>query len=87
MPPNDELVGLPDGIRSSGPHSNTGWVNNIGVPAIAVPAGFYDNGLPFGLELSARRWRDGDLLGWSYAYEQATKLRKPPVLIERANEK
>lgn len=82
MPPNDELIGLPEGQRSSGPHSNTGWVNNIGVPAISMPAGFYANGLPFGLEFSTKRWRDGDLLGWVYSYEQATKLRKPPVLIE-----
>jgi amidase len=81
MPPNDELSGLPE-QRSSGPHSNTGWVNNIGVPAISMPAGFYENGLPFGLEFSAKRWHDGDLLGWVYSYEQATKLRKPPVLIE-----
>ncbi|MEO6877188.1 MAG: amidase, partial [Gemmatimonadaceae bacterium] len=81
MPPNDELAGLADGQRSSGPHSNTGWVNQIGVPAISMPAGFYDNGLPFGLEFSAKRWRDGDLLGWVYAYEQATHLRKPPVLV------
>ena len=87
MPPNDEFIGLPDGIRSSGPHSNTGWVNVIGVPAVAVPAGFYDNGLPFGLELSAPRWRDGDLLGWAYAFEQATKTRKPPVLVESVKRK
>jgi Asp-tRNA(Asn)/Glu-tRNA(Gln) amidotransferase A subunit family amidase len=59
-------------------------VNSIGVPAISVPAGFYDTGLPFGLEISARRWHDGDLLGWAFAYEQATKLRKPPVLVEKA---
>jgi aspartyl-tRNA(Asn)/glutamyl-tRNA(Gln) amidotransferase subunit A len=57
-------------------------VNQIGVPAVAVPAGFYDTGLPFGLEFSARRWRDGDLIGWVFAYEQATKLRKPPKLVE-----
>jgi amidase len=82
MPPNDELTMLAQGQRSGGPHSDTGWVNPIGVPAIAVPAGFYDDGLPFGVEFSTKRWRDGDLLGWVYAYEQATKLRRPPVLIE-----
>jgi amidase len=81
MPPPDETMPQ-NGSLSSGPHSNTGWVNRIGVPAVVVPAGFYDSGLPFGLELSARPWRDGDLLGWAYAYEQATKLRRPPVLVE-----
>jgi Asp-tRNA(Asn)/Glu-tRNA(Gln) amidotransferase A subunit family amidase len=83
MPPNDEMLPLAEGRRSDGPHSNTGWVNPIGVPAVVVPGGFYANGLPFGLELSAKRWRDGDLLGWSYAYEQATKFRRPPTLTEK----
>ena len=52
------------------------------VPAVVVPGGFYPDGLPFGLELSARRWKDGDLLSWAYAYEQATRHRRPPVLVE-----
>lgn len=81
MPPPDETMAQ-DGELSSGPHSNTGWVNRIGVPAVAVPAGFYPSGLPFGLEMSARPWRDGDLLGYAYGYEQATHQRRPPVLVE-----
>ncbi len=80
MPPNDETI---PGQFSSGPHSETGWINPIGAPAIVVPGGFYPTGLPFGLEFSARPWKDGDLLGWAFAYEQATKHRKPPVLIHK----
>ena len=72
-----------DGKISEGPHSATGWVNMIGVPAVVVPGGFYPSGLPFGLEISARPWKDGDLLGWAYAYEQATQHRRPPVLVEK----
>lgn len=82
MPPVDETMPQ-NGVLSTGPHSDTGWVNMIGVPAVVVPAGFYANGLPFGVEISARRWRDGDLLGWAYAFEQATRFRRPPVLVER----
>jgi amidase len=82
MPPPDETMPQDGGI-SGGPHSDTGWVNMIGVPAVVVPGGFYPSGLPFGLELSARPWKDGDLLGWAYAYEQATHLRRPPVLVEK----
>ena len=81
MPPNDETVAQPDGRPSSGPHSNTGWVNRIGVPAVVVPAGFYASGLPIGLELSARRWQDRELLDWAFAYEQQTHHRQPPVLV------
>ena len=82
MPPPDETMPQ-DGRLSSGPHSDTGWVNPIGVPAIVVVGGFYASGLPFGLEISARPWKDGDLLGWAYAYEQATHHRHPPVLVEQ----
>ena len=82
MPPPDETMPQ-DGKISEGPHSATGWVNMIGIPAVVVPGGFYPSGLPFGLEISARPWRDGDLLGWAYAYEQATHHRKPPVLVEQ----
>jgi Asp-tRNA(Asn)/Glu-tRNA(Gln) amidotransferase A subunit family amidase len=77
MPPNDETL---PGRRSEGPHTNTGWVNTIGVPAIVVPAGAYMDGLPFGIEFSGRQWKDGDLLGLAFAYEQATLSRKAPVL-------
>jgi amidase len=82
MPPPDETMPQ-DGKISGGPHSETAWVNMIGVPAVVVPGGFYPDGLPFGLEISARPWKDGDLLGWAFAYEQATRHRKPPVLVEQ----
>jgi amidase len=81
MPPPDETMPQNGGI-SEGPHSETSWVNIIGVPAIVVVGGFYPGGLPFGLEISTRPWHDGDLLGWAYAYEQATHHRHPPVLVE-----
>jgi len=82
MPSPDETMPQNGGL-STGPESHTGWVNRIGVPAVVVPGGFYPDGLPFGLEISARPWKDGELLGWAYAYEQATKNRRPPVLVEK----
>lgn len=80
MPPMDETLAQ-DGGLSGGPHSQTAWVNMIGVPAVVVVGPSYANGLPFGLEFSARRWRDGDMLSWAYAYEQATHHRHPPKLV------
>jgi Asp-tRNA(Asn)/Glu-tRNA(Gln) amidotransferase A subunit family amidase len=82
MPPPDETMPQDGGI-SGGPHSNTSWINMIGTPAIVVPAGFYESGLPFGLEFSGRPWTDGDLLSIGYAWEQATHLRQPPSLVEK----
>ncbi len=85
MPPPDETMPQKgeSGIISGGPHSDTSWVNMLGVPAIVVPGGFYPGGLPFGLEISARSWHDGELLGFAYAYEQQTHHRRPPVLVDR----
>ncbi len=80
VPTNDETV---PGAYKWGPRSETAWVNRIGVPAISVPGGFYADGLPFGLEISGVRWKDGDLLGYAYAYEQATHNRKLPKLVPR----
>ena len=81
MPPIDETMPQ-SGRLSEGPHSDTSWVNMLGVPAIVVVGGTYPGGLPFGLEISTRPWLDGDLLGYAYAYEQATHHRRPPVLVE-----
>lgn len=78
IPTYDETA---PGASKAGPYSETGWVNRIGVPAVSVPGGFYANGLPFGLEISGVRWRDGDLLGYAFAYEQATHNRHPPKLV------
>ena len=82
MPPPDETMPQ-DGRLSEGPHSATSWVNMIGVPAVVVPAGFYESGLPFGLEFSGRPWTDGDLLGVAAAWEKAGSWREPPTLVER----
>ena len=82
MPPPDETMPQ-DGPLGDGPHSDTDWVNKLGVPAISFPAGFYSDGLPFGIEISARKWHDGDLIGWAYDYELHTHHRRPPVLVDR----
>jgi amidase len=82
MPPVDETMPQ-EGRLSEGPHSATSWVNMLGVPAVVVVGGFYESGLPFGLELSGRPFHDGDMLGYAYAWEQATHYRHPPVLVEK----
>jgi Asp-tRNA(Asn)/Glu-tRNA(Gln) amidotransferase A subunit family amidase len=82
MPPVDETMAQ-SGQLSSGPHSDTSWVNMLGVPAIVVVGGYYPGGLPFGLEISGKPWHDGELLGYAYGYEQATHHRHPPVLVEQ----
>ena len=81
-PPVDETMAQ-EGRVSEGPHSATSWVNMLGVPAVVVVGGFYDSGLPFGMEISTRPFKDGDLLGFAYAWEQGTHHRHPPTLVDQ----
>ncbi len=53
-----------------------------GYPSITVPMGFA-HGLPVGVSLFGPAWSEGQLIRIAYAYEQATKHRKAPVLVKR----
>lgn len=48
-----------------------------GYPHITVPAG-YLFGLPVGISFLAQAWQEATLIRLAYAFEQATKVRKPP---------
>ena len=54
-----------------------------GYPHITVPAG-YVRGLPVGMSFFGRAWSEPTLLKLAYAYEQATKHRKPPAFAPSA---
>jgi amidase len=49
-----------------------------GFPAITVPMGHVGERLPVGLQFLAGPWREGRLIELAYAYEQATRHRRPP---------
>jgi len=52
----------------------------IGFPALTVPAGFTPDTLPVGLEFLGRPFSESMLLGFGFAFEQATHHRRAPSL-------
>ena len=63
---------------------DAGGGGSSGIPAIAgyphvtVPMGFVTGGLPVGLSFFGRAWSEATLLRLAFAYEQASRLRRPP---------
>jgi amidase len=55
-----------------------------GYPHVSVPMG-YVRGVPIGLSIFGRAWSEPTLIKIAYAYEQATKHRRPPTFAATAD--
>lgn len=54
-----------------------------GYPHLTVPCGLV-RGLPLGLSFVGRAWTEAKLLGYGFAYEQATLARRAPKFLPRS---
>ena len=70
------------GDRSRG--GSSGLPAIAGYPHITVPAGFV-YGLPVGISFFGRAWSEPVLIKLAYAFEQATRHRKPPQFAPTAD--
>ena len=58
---------------------NCALAAHTGLPAVVVPAGFTDDGLPVGLELLGREFGEPRLFEVAFGFEQATDHRRQPT--------
>ena len=59
----------------------TRWVSYLGLPALSVPCGFTEQGLPVGFQIIGRPFDEATLLRLADAYQSATDwhTRTPPL--------
>ncbi len=74
----DPVYGDRDAGGSSSPAAVAGY------PNITVPAGFVF-GLPVGISFFGRAYSEPTLLKLAYAFEQATRVRRPPTFARSAD--
>ena len=79
------LTDLVNGDSGSASAASPSTVTSVaGYPHITVPAGYY-RGLPVGISFFGKAWSEATLIKLAFAYEQATKHRRPPTFAPTAN--
>jgi amidase len=78
------MIDLANGDSTNWDMESTSPAAVAGYPHITVPAG-YIFGLPVGISFFARAWQESNLIRLAYAFELATKIRKPPEFLPTAN--
>jgi amidase len=76
------VIDLVSGDHFTGGNSTPAAV--AGYPTISVPMGFVF-GLPVGLSFIGRAWSEETLVRLAFAYEQATRHRRPPRFLTTAD--
>ena len=56
--------------------------NMTGLPAISIPVGYTQKGLPIGLQVIGRAWDEANLLRMALAAEQEVERKAPQVYYQ-----
>ena len=51
-------------------------INVAGIPAISIPCGISENGMPIGMQIIGKHFDEETILNAAYTYEQKTKFRE-----------
>jgi amidase len=68
----DDFTGF---VSASGPAAVAGY------PDLTVPAGYAEGVLPIGISFFAGAFAEPELIGMGYAFEHATRVRRPPAYL------
>ena len=81
--PNPQTKGGGRGNPGGGNINSPGAFDVYGLPAITIPCGFTNSGLPIGLQISAAPFAETTMLALAHAYEQATEwhTRRPKLRV------
>jgi amidase len=85
IPPDESNSGHPAVVHEKGarPPSGSATAAMAGYPELNVPMGLV-NGMPVGISFIGEPWSEATLLGYGYAYEQASHARVPPTAYKNA---
>lgn len=79
--PNDNLAASPiteDPAGYSAASTNADLASSLGTPAVTLPIGLTNSGLPISIQLTGALYSEAELLSYAYDYEQATHARTAP---------
>ncbi|MBV9685270.1 MAG: amidase [Solirubrobacterales bacterium] len=79
IPPTREELAAAK-YRSSTFPTNTVIASHTGLPALTIPVGLTERGLPVGMELLGSPHAEANMLQFAYAWERSTRPRRPPDL-------
>jgi amidase len=93
LPPFDVRQPYPTEVQGQPMHTYIDWmkscyyISTVGNPAISVPAGFTDDGLPVGLQIVGRHQDEWGVLQLAHAFEQANGVgaHRPAVAFPQTS--